>query len=195
GGFYQASDNPAAKMTPIVANGQPGFVETLTVNGLPLNGSPFTGSVGLRWDNPTVTISLHPDDASYTTQVTPGPGANQVCLTFSAIVTSTNVRDSDYDGLLDVWESKGLHLNPGGPGQPATFGGCSDYPSEPCVDLHSMGANPLKQDIFIEIDWMHGTNGHLHIPKIDALNAIGATFANHNIAVHFDVGNNYQNPK
>jgi hypothetical protein len=195
GGFYQASSNAAAQMTPIAGNGQSDFVETISVNGLPLNlpKSPFRGIAGGRWDNPTFSINLAQNDASYSTQIT--SGGNQVCLTFAAIVTSTNVTDTDHDGLLDKWETNGLHLNPGGPGQPATFGGCSDYQGEPCVDLPSMGAKPGKQDIFIEIDWMHGTDGHLHIPKIDALNAIGATFANHNIAVHFDVGNNYQNLK
>jgi hypothetical protein len=202
GGFYQASPPTTmapvpAKMTQIVANGQSGFVESLSVNGLPLNlnASPFTGTAGGpngRWDNPSFTISLAQDDASYSTQVT--SGGNQVCLTFGAIVTSTNVTDTDHDGLLDVWETKGLHLNIGVPGQPATFGGCQDYPNESCVNLPAMGADPNKQDIFVEIDWMHGTDGHLqhlHIPKYAALNAIGSTFLNHGIALHFDVGNNY----
>ena len=65
-----------------------------------------------------------------------------------------------------------------------------------------MGANPKKQDIFIQMDWMHanggGTGGidgagtHDHIPPLSSLNSVAATFALHNINMHFDVGNNYQ---
>ena len=191
GGFYQAASGAAAKMTQIVANGQSGFTETLTVNGVTLsNSSPFTGTAGVRWDNPTFNISLAPSAASYSTQVTSGD--NQVCLTWSAIVTSTIVTDTDLDGLLDVWETNGLHLNPGDSTHPATFGGCSDFPGEPCVNLPAMGASPSRKDIFVEIDWLHGSDGHLHMPKLDALNAIGATFMSNGIQLHFDVGNNYQ---
>src|SRR5262249_42971664 len=201
GGFYQAGNGnggAAATITPIVANGQLGFVETLTVT--PNNGSAqyfynqSTGSAGTvaRWDSPTLPITLPQDASSYSAVVT--SGSNQVCLTFAALVTSTIVTDPDYDGLLTAWEKNGLHLNPGDATHPATFGGCLDYPKEPCVDLHAMGADPSVPDIFAEIDWMHGASGcdHTHIPKLGALSAIAATFSNHGINVHFDVGNNYQ---
>src|SRR5204863_1991099 len=58
----------------------------------------------------------------------------------------------------------------------------------------AMGANENVPDIFVEIDWMHGTDGgdHTHIPKLGALSAIAATFSTHGINIHFDVGNNYQ---
>jgi hypothetical protein len=197
GGYYQASDTALAQMTPIVANAQPDYLETLTVNGAALNGTPFIGRAGGKWDNPTFPIGLAKDSASYTTQVT--ANNNQVCLTFASIWTSTNVTDTDNDGLLDKWETRGLHLNPGSSTLPATFGGCADYPADACVDLPAMGANALTPDIFVEIDWLHGADGHLHLPKYAALNAVAQTFANHRdarfpngIAVHFDVGNNYQ---
>lgn len=190
GGYYQAAPNALAKMTPIVANGQPDYVETLTVNGAAINGSPFTGTAGTKWDNRTFPIALAKDSASYAAQVT--ANSNQVCLTFTSIWTSANVTDTDRDGLLDKWETNGLHLNPGTASQPATFGGCADFPSEPCVNLPAMGATSGTPDIFLEIDWQHGTDGHLHIPKYPALSAVGQTFANRGIALHFDVGNNYQ---
>ena len=62
------------------------------------------------------------------------------------------------------------------------------------IIIISTAANSGKKDIFLEIDWMHGTSGgdHLHIPKLAALNAIGTTFSPHDINLHFDVGNNYQ---
>jgi hypothetical protein len=199
GGFYQAVGS-GATMAQIVSNGQSSFAENLSVNGAVISTHPFTGGAGGRWDNPTFGISLAPNAASYSTQVT--SGNNQVCLNFAAVVTSTPVVDTDSDGLLDVWETNGIHLNPGAPGTPATFGGCSDFQGEPCVDLPAMGANPKYKDIFLQMDWMHGngdgTGGkdghgfHLHMPSPNALNAVCATYAGHNIALHFDVGNNDQ---
>jgi MBG domain (YGX type)/Galactose oxidase, central domain len=190
GGIYDALGG-AAKMTQIVANGQAGNSETLTVNGAGIVGgnNPFTGTAGTRWDNSTFNFNLDPHAASYSTQVTSSD--NQLCLTWLAIVTSTPVTDSDGDGLLDSWETSGLHLNPGDLTHPATFGGCPEYPMA-CVNLPAMQANPAKKDIFVEIDWLKVTGGHEHKPKLDALNAIGATFNGHGISVHFDVGNNYQ---
>ncbi|MGD1094295.1 MAG: MBG domain-containing protein [Bryobacteraceae bacterium] len=200
GGFYQATGF-GATMAQIVSNGQSNFAENLSVNGTVISTSPFTGKSGVRWDNPTFGISLAPNAATYSTQVTSGNG--QVCLTWAAVVTSTPVVDSDYDGLLDVWETKGIHLNTGTSTTPATFGGCSDYPADPCVNLPAMGANPLVRDVFVQIDWMHGyvgegsggTDGggsHDHKPTQNALNMVCSTFAIHGIAMHFDVGNNYQ---
>ena len=205
GGFYQASDNNGAKMTQIVANGQPNFdSETVRVNGETIASNHFRGKAGIpgaRWDNPTFNIPLERDDSSFSTQVT---ADDNVCLTWGAIVTSTNVVDTDGDGLLDVWETNGLHLNPGDatkkPPQPATFGDC-DFArrvGESCVNLPAMGADPgtnsrPHKDIFVEIDWLYGSD-HVHLPKLGALSAIAATFAQQSppIYLHFDVGNNYQ---
>ena len=191
-GFYQAAATPAAKITEIVANGQPSIGQaTLTVNGSIVQVAPFTGALGGRWDSPTYNINLAQNAASFGTQVT---GLNTPdCLTWASIITSTLVTDSDQDGLLDVWETKGIHLND--QISPPTFGGCADYPAEPCVNLPAMGANPAVQDIFTQIDWEQGSDGHLHIPKLQALTMIGDRFASHGIQIHFDVGNNYQGSK
>ncbi len=194
GGFYQAYQNVAvsitSKMTEIVGNGQPGFDETLNINTATRPGTfktIFTGTAGPRWDNPTFNFYLQPNESTWSSHVTFN---GQACLTWGAVVTSIRVLDTDNDGLLDVWETRGLHLNT--QANPATFGGCADYPSEPCVNLPAMGANPSRQDVFVEFDWLRGTDGHTHNPKLDALSAMAATFALHGISLHFDVGNNYQ---
>jgi hypothetical protein len=201
-GFYQASASAAAKITNIVANGQPGFSTSLSVNGTTPNINPFVGAQGARWDNPTYSFNLAKDASFFPALAT--VGGNQTCVTWAAMVASMNVQDTDGDGLLDAWETYGLHRNT--KVSPATFGGCSDY-REPCVDLPNMGADPLKQDIFIQMDWMHGsgdgtggTDGHGthdHIPKLSALKAVADTFALplhgiNGINLHFDVGGNYQ---
>src|SRR5262245_13307030 len=204
GGFYQAvTSDPTAKMIPIVANGGSGQAQTLTVTNATLNNSndgtnPFFGILGERWDNPLIPITLT-NAASYTTNVT--TGNNQTCLTFASVWTSTKVVDIDNDGLLDTWETNGLHLNTGGPtpAQPATFGGCLDYPAEPCVDLHAMGADAAANhpDIFVEIDWLQSdptvpSTYHVHTPKLDALSKVAASFLSNGFYLHFDVGNLYQ---
>ena len=165
-----------------------------------VSGTPFMVAQGTRWDNLTFNINLNPNDSSLTTQVT--TGGNQVCLSWGAVLTSTNVVNSDLDGLLDRWKTNGLHLNVGDSTHPATFGGCTDFPNEPCENLPAMGAvlgtaaNPHK-DIFVEMDWMHcsdanSISGHLHVPKLGALDAVATAFARHNIYLHFAVGNNSQ---
>ena len=197
-GFYQASANDSARLTSIVANGQPGFSAPLSVNGQTLSTNPFVGAQGSHWDNPSFNINLPTNASSFSAMAT--AGNSQTCVTWAAVVASTYVPDSDNDGLLDLWESKGLHRNT--TVSPATFGTCSDYPSEPCVNLPAMGANPNKRDIFVQIDWMHGTGDgtggldgsgtHDHIPQLAALSSVASVFSTNGINLHFDVGNNYQ---
>src|SRR5207245_1128177 len=47
---------------------------------------------------------------------------------------------------------------------------------------------------FLEIDWLGVPGGHVHMPKLDALSQVAAAFAPHGISIHFDVGNNFQQP-
>ncbi len=203
GGFYQASGSSNAKMTQIVGNGQSvskGSKETqlLSVNGSSVQGvptDPFVGTLGANWDSYTFNFNLSPNASSVETQV----ALTQDCLSWAAIVTSTNVQDSDYDGLLDVWETSGLALNPGVRNDgltstqpvPATFGTCTNNPSS-CLNLPAMGANPFVPDIFLQVDWMQSTGlvnpDHIHNPQLAALNMVGSTFKSHGVNVHFDVG-------
>ncbi len=158
-GFYQPSaTNPAARMTHIVGNGQNGFRETLKVDNADDPGSnssnqPFLGAQGPNWDNFTFGFTLPAQDSAVNI-LSHVAGGNSNCLSWSAIAVSTNVQDSDGDGLLDIWETKGLHRNT--QASPATFGTCSDYPSEPCVNLPAMGAKNGVKDIFFQVDWLSG---------------------------------------
>lgn len=207
GGFYQASGDADATMTQIVGNGQSavrGERQTLTINGSTPQGvpsDPFTGAQGANWDNFTFGFNLAPNASSLGTQVQ----LSQSCLTWAAIVTSTNVQDTDADGLLDIWETSGLNLIPGvrNDGQasaapvPPTFGTCVSNAAT-CLNLPKMGANPLIPDIFMQIDWMQSTGlpnpDHTHNPQLAALNMVGAAFKTRGINMHFDVGasNTYQ---
>ena len=203
-GFYQSSfTSPAATMTHVVGNGQASYRETLTAAGSAPAGvsstEPFVGAQGAGWDNLTFGFNIGENAFSTETAVTLNGGAPD-CLSWSAVVTSTNVQDSDNDGLLDLWEQQGIHRNT--QVSPATFGTCVNYPLEPCVNLPAMGAVNGVKDIFLQVDWMHGygngTGGltgngyHDHMPQLAALTQVATAFSKNHIALHFDVGNNYQ---
>ena len=193
-GFYQASNRPGARLTPIVGNGKPGTSVEMQVNDKTLPSS-LPGALGSRWDSPVYPFPLESNSSSFKVEVQ--ATNNQTCLTFGAFVMSTEVMDSDRDGLLDTWETRGVYWNPGTATQPAAFGGCADFPGKPCVNLPAMGAVNGQKDIFLEMDWMEGANydkpgTHSHKPKIEALTQVAAAFKRQNIRVHFDVGNNYQ---
>jgi len=205
-GFYQAA-TPAAKMTHIVGDGQPNFSERLLFNGTqlgPLN--PFVGALGPAadpaWDNVTFDVTLSGPNEPVTTAVDHGDPAFTPfdCLSWGAIVFSTAVKDTDNDGLLDVWESSSTPiLDPNG---------------QPLPNLAAMGADPNVQDIFVQIGYMEAAQAtsnplqpsvppHTHLPTKAALDLIASAL--HNAAprpgiagpinIHFDVGDNYQPPR
>ena len=138
-------------MTQIAGNGQPAIRgETPDTYGQRQHPSRISAEslhrrARCNWDNYTFGINLSPNASSLGTQVQ----LTQSCLTWAAIVTSTNVQDTDRDGLLDVWETSGLNLNPGVRNDglvstapvPATFGTCVNNPAS-CLNLPKMGANP-----------------------------------------------------
>ncbi|MDB5763276.1 MAG: hypothetical protein JWQ21_2271 [Herminiimonas sp.] len=83
---------------------------------------------------------------------------------------AANVVDSDLDGIPDSAKISG-----------GAYGG---------LDLYAMGARPGRRDIFIEIDYMTGTDPAL-TPRKEALQKFVDAFAEKNIAVHLDAGNLY----
>ncbi|HLU47489.1 MAG TPA: hypothetical protein VK116_05370, partial [Planctomycetota bacterium] len=111
-----------------------------------------------------------------------GGRAAQLVLDVSASATLDPAGDSDQDGLLDSWEICGVGT----------------------LDLPSLGADPYRKDLFVEIDWMAelGESGHTHAPFLPALLAAWheldrAPIANiapgreprrSGIALHVDVG-------
>ncbi len=82
--------------------------------------------------------------------------------------------DTDGDGLLDIWETQGLTV---------TVNGVDVF-----VDLPAMGANPLRKDVFVEIDYMVDPGiclpnigclfGHSHQPKPEAIAKVVEAFRN-----------------
>ncbi len=194
-GFYQASQNPVAKLTQIVGNGQPNKYETVNFNGVKLPSPykslpPFPGVYNRSWDNPTwlpnnFGAAVNFNDSTETTSVVPqdkDDNDGKGCVSWGATIFSTTVQDTDGDGLLDVWE---------------TNQGFTDVNSGEWVALP--GANPTVPDIFVQVDYLDALNhssipltGHSHLPKQAALDAVGAAYNKHNIHVHFDVGPVYQ---
>jgi hypothetical protein len=206
-GFYEPDATHTAKITHIVANGQANKGQNVSFGGNPLlslysNLPPFPGIYG-AWDNPTWDVSQYvhgglPSDTfdkQETTSVTP-TSTNSGCVNWGAMIFSTTVQDTDADGLLDVWEEQ-----PNGGGVP----GYIDAVSGNQVLLP--GADPGKKDIFVQVDYLtlrdpNNPNPltnvlHSHLPKQQALDAVGLAFLNQHINVHFDLpsgiytGDNY----
>jgi hypothetical protein len=184
-GFYQASStNPAAKLTHIVGSGQLNKTERLLFNGQFVETNPFTGGLGAAWDNPTFDVSalVGGNSASATTVVDHAGSSTFDCLSWGAIIFSTTVQDTDNDGLLDVWETSGF----------------TDVATGAFVDLPHMGANPNVKDIFVQVDYLTGADGHAHLPSQKALDMVAAAFqkapvdGGAGIRIHFDVGGSYQ---
>ena len=113
-GFYQpATTGATANLTPIVADGQANFTENVAISALDGNGvnlstttfnSVFVGAQGPDWDNPSLSMAMPGAARSMTFNVTSTGQGSYDCLSFGAAVLSTEVQDSDNDGLLDVWE-------------------------------------------------------------------------------------------
>jgi len=93
---------------------------------------------------------------------------------------SGSKQDTDGDGLLDIWETSGYISSNG-----------------EVVDLPAMGADPLKKDLFIEVDYMANENGQSFKPSTAALKLVIDAFANApvdnpdgttGITLHIDAG-------
>src|SRR5437667_1316146 len=202
-GFDQAAlplpGEAPAKIDYIVGDGQSNFPEQLWVgpgtNPNPFTmflDSPFNGAKGNRWDDLMVALTSTevPDNASsLTTKITHDRGSFD-CLSFAAMYVSTKVKDDDRDGLLNIWETP---VNQGG--------GFRDPATGTVVDLSSMGANPQHKDLFVESDFMLGTDGHSHnlAETLVAVDLVGNAFKNApidnpdrvpGISIHFDLGKN-----
>ncbi|HEY0747808.1 MAG TPA: hypothetical protein VGD63_14000 [Steroidobacteraceae bacterium] len=230
-GFYEASRAaPNAKLTQIVGNGQPALNNTVLVTSTlaaadnrKVASNPFVGAggggnpvgaTGTGIDVITFPLPLEPGAMKAGVSVTGDAKSNCGCLTFGVSVLSTVVQDRDGDGLLDVWEAQSEWSSK--PSRLASVYG--SWPlTEPTGDalpnLQAMGASPDVQDVFVQIDYMVGSDGHTHLPTKPALDAIATAF--HNAAprpslvaqgscspsattgpcpihIHFDVGGNYQ---
>ena len=209
-GFYQASTAPAAKMTHIVGDGGPLVSEKVLLNGELIATNPFVGAVGRKWDNPTFDgLPVPAGGASADVSVTRN-GLLSDCLCYSGIVFSTEVQDSDGDGLLDVWESQ----------KSETPGSLLQDPNgQPLPILGDMGADPMHKDVFIEIGYMDMQDAdliapgiqlpryggvekpvHSHLPTPAAIKLMGDAFLNapvvnpdgfSGIKLHVDAGDLY----
>jgi hypothetical protein len=91
-------------------------------------------------------------------------------------------RDSDADGLPDVWELEGVALDGGAGTQ--------------WIDLPAMGADPNQPDLFVQIDWMADAT-HDQRPRPEAIRRVIDAFARApvtsptgsvGIALHVDAG-------
>jgi hypothetical protein len=203
-GFYEASKSPMAKMTHIVGDGRPLLSELVTL-GANLFVNPYNSADGAKWDNPTFNLPKYlggEEPPAGLTLTVDRLGLLPDCVSFSAVIFSTNVQDADGDGLVDAWERN-------------TNNNLKDPNNQPLPNLADMGAQVNHKDLFVQIDYMktlgdttYGAGNlattkpeHSHLPTLSALQMMGKAFktapvlnpdGTFGINVHFDVGSNYQ---
>ncbi|HXH49237.1 MAG TPA: hypothetical protein VNM47_07810, partial [Terriglobia bacterium] len=204
-GFYQAAASPIAKLTHIVGNGQANKYENVYLDGVYLpslygvSSPPFPGNYNGSWDNPTWIVNnygsaVQPGDSDATTMVAPS-ASNSGCVSWGAVILSTTVKDSDNDGLLDVWEQNHGYCDA------SLDTACAHNDSDPAwVSLP--GADPDKKDIFVQMDYMcrdpnattcDPTDVASFLPSQTALNKVESAFGgNHGIDLHLITGNAIQ---
>jgi hypothetical protein len=220
-GFYEASRTaPGARMSHLVGDGQANKTERvqITSTASPADNvlvaqNPFKGSTGFE----AVTfgnLPLEPGAMKATVTVDPGTNGSFDCLSWSAVVMSTIVQDRDGDGLLDVWEAQSeWTAKPSRLASVYSSWPLTDPTGTPLPNLQLMGANPSLQDVFVQIDYLTGADGHKHLPSRAALQSVATAFHNAGprpflvgqgmcsanaapgqcaIDIHFDVGANYQ---
>ena len=99
-----------------------------------------------------------------------------------AAPAAVEARDSDADGLPDVWETEGVVLD--GAAGPRW------------IDLPAMGADPAKPDLFLHVDWMADATRDQR-PRPEAIQLVVDAFARApvtsptgsvGIALHVDAG-------
>src|SRR5262249_43848187 len=176
-GFYEASRGaPQARLTLMVGDGQANKSERVQIRSTASSydnklvaTNPFKSNSGFE----AVTfekVPLEPGAMKATVTIDSGKKSCFDCLNLPVAVLSTAVQDRDGDGLLDVWESKAEWTC-----KPSRL--ASVYASWPLVDptgvplpdLGAMGANPDVQDVFVQVDFMKGADGHSHLPQKDSL--------------------------
>ena len=190
-GFYDPATT-AAKMSFVMGSGQASKSERLTFSGDAVAVNPFKSAQGLYLDNPTFNVSSPLGLATVTAGIDHVDVSLPDCVTGSALIYKTEVKDTDGDGLLDAWENNRAS-------SPAPL---VDPNGTPLPFLGDMGANPAQKDVFMEVGYMDAgaqayggvaKPAHSHLPSHEALKLMGDAFKNapQPIAVHFDLGNGY----
>ena len=196
-GHYEPAAVPDARFVYIAGAGQGNKNETVTFNNALLATSPFSGSAGAAWD--TLNYSVNPGTgSSVTTSISIANLSGADCITFGAMMLKTAVKDTDGDGLLDIWE------------QATAASPVLDPNGQPLPPLADMFANYRRKDIFVElgytktdIDLTYGgvlKPAHSHLPDHETVKQIGDMYWNApvmnvdgsvGISLHVDAGSGY----
>ena len=91
-----------------------------------------------------------------TTASSAGSGDDSAKVYFIVTAPSANCVDSDNDGLLDIWETNGYD---------------ADNNGTPDINLAALGANRLRKDLFLELDFLQAA-GHTHAPVQAAIQGL-----------------------
>src|SRR5882672_7960867 len=173
-GFYDAAHAPVSRLTHIAGSTQSNKFQTVSLNSrvkgvqkpsvnLPSlypNGLPALPGWYGSWDNTTWTFldpNANPikEDADLATTMVAPTNTQGGCPSWGAVIVSTTVKNTDGDGLMDVWKT-----NHGYCDASILEGSCTTHdPSTGWVDLPGT-ATPIPgtphPDVFLQLDYMCG---------------------------------------
>ena len=169
-GFYKSASVKSAKITHLIASGQPNNNERVFFNDAdPVGGSlvmnqisgpdPISGGASSQrtWSALTYDVSQYMNPGANssggygetaTTMVDHTPGGGYDCLTWGAVIFSTAMADAEAgggDGIPDALED--------------TPGGLEDPDDTQLPDLNAMGASSGHKDLFVEVNSLWAAAG------------------------------------
>jgi hypothetical protein len=134
----------------------------------PTTGGTWTGGAAPALPRGTDAYGASIQQRTLTSAISgPSEWASTAFATYGALNDNFSDTDTDGDGIPDRAELPG-----------ATFSG---------LDLYAMGARQGRRDLFVEIDYMAGSDPAT-TPRKEALQKVVDAFSRRNIALHFDVG-------
>lgn len=146
-------------------------------------GGNNTLSLSVDLSNGRWTSAGGTTDVDWPRNCAEGSGDTAVKICFDISIDSST-GDADGDGLLDGWERNGYN---------------ADGDATIDVDMPTMGTQPLRKDLLLELDCLVAP-GHSHCPLQAAVQDVVQAFANgqvgnpdgsSGIELHIDVGNIY----
>lgn len=193
-GFYQAGNDQGglvvSRLTHIVGGGESNKYQTVYLNSEALpslygKAAPaFPGYYGM-WDNPTWTFPaaglpnpIAAGSSSVTTEVAPAM-SQAGCVSWGAIVVGTTVKDSDQDGILDIWKANQGYTDVG-TGLQVSLADTPLNPANP-PDNPKTG----QKDVFIQLDYTTEQVSGSFEPSTQVLQMVHDAFIPHNIHLHF----------
>jgi uncharacterized repeat protein (TIGR01451 family) len=176
-GSFELFTDPSTTITNFLPTfGGPLFLQGYRMTAGDLNGDSFDELVvgqAAQTSQTTDTGSIHiytPPSSPVGSFFASSPSFHKGDVLAAGTRTTNSILDSDDDGLPDIWETTGIDF---------------DQDGQIDLDLPTLGANPMRRDVFVEIDAFACSvamgdcaagDVHSHLPVLANLNPVIAAF-------------------